>query len=586
MAGSVHEKALCNAAVVSSVGNLRLFPHQAEDVVCMAAVEKMGRWGDMLTSVGILGEPAGSGKTITMVAHLATAPLPNPSDPFVAAYDEIKVGNSGRRKRINCDHGIWVGGTDEQYVPPMYFPLSVVVSSPAALFAWAEALELGGQRVFKISSSAELREFDRQRDSLFGACDVIIVSKSFVQGLAYRLRFMRVSRLILDDALELRRPNFDIKSCFLWLIEHDITPMVTWGQSVPSCVRSVLGPLCLPGVEDPTPIFVMHSKEEVDVSLGLEYPMHHLYHLPIPQGWDVCCIPKPKPAQIATQLVVRHQMPVWERGSVAELVDTGVRDRVEADMASEECMVCLDEFGEHGVCLLTCCTRLLCYTCVWKIIHTTGVCPTCRSSIGDRGGAVVMISDRLDAPPLNVSHYFCQQLHRRELLLFVLARIGVGGRVLIYADCMDFYEDDLEDLVQMHTDVRVVQFSGSGAQQRLRLGEYQGIGATAIPNQLSRIAMVLSPHQMARGLNLDATTDVIFYSTPSQKQYEHVLSRALNARTSTVSRRGGRRLAIHMLAENEALFPEIKTAYEGIGAGRGSETKIYESGIAQDLTIG
>jgi hypothetical protein len=593
--GSVHEKALNEVAVakdvVLNIGNLRLFPHQAEDVVCMAALEKMERWGDLMTNVGILAEPPGSGKMITMVAHVARAPLPDPTNPFVSTYDEIKMANSGFGKRIDGQHSIWVGGVEEQYVPAAYFPLSVVVATPATSHAWAEAMEVhGGLRVFRISTHAELREFDQQRDSLPGTCDVIVVSKSFVQGLANRLSFMRVSRLILDDAMDLRGTSFDIKSCFLWLIEPDITPMISWGHSVPSCVRKALANLCLPSAKDPTPLFVMHSREEVDHSLGLEYPVHHVYHLSVPFFWDVTTIPTPKPEDLAKQLVARHSMPVWGREAAASMVNPAVRDRVEADLRSEEgCMICLEAFGDHGQCLLTCCTRMLCCSCVWKILHTTRVCPTCRSSIGNRDASMVMISDRLDAPPLNVSHFFCPQFQRREVLLFILSRIGVGGRVLIYTDCIDHVDDEtgleMAELLQFQLNLRIVRFTGSGVQQRRKLVDYQGIGATAIPNQLGRIGSVLNPHEMARGVNLDATTDIIFYSPPNEKQYEHVLSRVVNARTTTAIRRGGRRLAVHILAENEALLPKFKAAYEGVGAGRGLDTKLYETSIAQDLVI-
>jgi hypothetical protein len=236
---------------------------------------------------------------------------------------------------------------------------------------------------FKISTHAELREFDQQRNSLPETCNVIVVSKSFVQGLANRLSFMRVFRLILDNAMDLRGTSFDIKSCFLWLIERAITSMISWGHLVPFCVRKALATLCLPSVKDPTPLFVMHSREEVDHSLGLEYPVHHVYHSSVPYFWDVTAIPTRKPKDLAKQLVARHSMPVLGHEAVASMVNPAVRNRVEADLGSKEgCMIYLEAFGDHGQCLLTCWTRMLCCSCLWTILHTTRVCPTCRSSVG------------------------------------------------------------------------------------------------------------------------------------------------------------------------------------------------------------
>ena len=250
-------------------------------------------------------------------------------------------------------------------------------------------------------------------------------------------------------------------------------------------------------------------------------------------------------------------------------------------------MVCLEGFTAEGTCLLTCCTRLLCCTCMWKIMHTTGTCPTCRKQMSDRGAAVVMISDRLDVP-LNVSHYFCPHFESKsDALSFLLSRVGLGGRVLLWTGCEDHWDErtgwEIEQLVRLVMQLRVVSFTGSGVQQRSRLFEYQGVGDTAIPDQLIRLSTVLNPHQTARGLNLDATTDLIFYSTPTQEEYEHCLSRVLNARTPALRRRNGQRLSVHMLTSNGALLPEIRTSQEGIGSGRGLDTEAYETSIVHDL---
>jgi hypothetical protein len=129
---------------VLHIGNLRLFLHQAEDVVCMAVLEKMERWGDLMTNVGILAKPPGSGKMITMVAHVAKAPLSDPAYSFVSTYDETRMANSGLSKRIEGQHSIWMGGAEEQYVPAAYFPLNVVVATSATSHAWAEAMEVHG----------------------------------------------------------------------------------------------------------------------------------------------------------------------------------------------------------------------------------------------------------------------------------------------------------------------------------------------------------------------------------------------------------------------------------------------------------
>ncbi|GAQ90400.1 hypothetical protein KFL_006340180 [Klebsormidium nitens] len=545
--GSAHEKALSEAArpegAATRLGGLQLYPHQAEDVICMAAVERMGPWRPFTAEM------------LTNICGSNTVRLEEP----------------------------------EEYVPPVFFPLTVVVASAANVYSWTEALVThGGQRVIKVASRAELNSFDVKRDNLPGSCDVVVISRTFVRQLATRLRFMRVSRLILDDALDMGGGRFDIRCCFLWLIDHRVSDFLSHFSSLPSCVRSALAGLSLPSIEDPSPIIISHSQQEVDVSLGLEHPLHSFYHISRAYSCEVAHLPPLSAADCAEQLVVRHHIPIWKKEVAADMVEPGVRERLEAQLESDEgCMVCLEAYTGGGTCLLTCCTRLLCCTCVWKIVHTSGTCPNCRGAMEHKGAAVVMISDCLDNP-LNVTHYFCSQMERKfEALSFLLSRIGLGGRVLIWTGCADHWDEltgmDFQDLFEYELNMQLVTFSGSGVQQRSRLIEYQGIGDTAIPDQLIRLSTVLDPHQTARGLNLDATTDLIFYSSPTQEQYDYVMSRVVNARTPGIRRRSGRRLKVHMMAENKAYLPAIRTSQEGIGSGRGVDPGAYELAIAQDL---
>lgn len=111
-----------------------------------------------------------------------------------------------------------------------------------------------------------------------------------------------------------------------------------------------------------------------------------------------------------------------------------------------------------------------------------------------------------------------------------------------------------------------------------KLALYQGASPAS-----ERAAVLLSPHHGARGLNLDATTHVIFYSTPTSSDYEHVMSRVLNASTRTVARKNGRRLKVHMLSPKGAVLPSIYTSQEGVGLGRGVDGEAYELKIASDI---
>jgi hypothetical protein len=596
MPASIHEAALLHAVqqrkTVRVSGYLQLFEHQKEDVICMGAVEKMKAWKPlqtkMVTNVGILCEPPGSGKMFTMAAHLLNHPPPDPKSPFVKAYDKHKSA-PGPGTTVRGPHTIELIQT-QTYVAPIYLPIAIVVAHHLHVATWATTLaEVGHQRVVAVSSQVELRDFDKIRDSLNDvperAYDVVVVSTSFFGAVASRLRFMRVSRLIIDDVLSCA-PHAKVACCFAWFIEDQPAKLLDQNYQLPTILKESLGPLYLDAINDPSPIFVFHSKAEVHRSLQIEYPQHMVYHISDEYGApSVSNLPVPKSPLLEDKLVVAHQIPVWTWESAPSMVRPAVKDRLESELASDDgCMVCTESYerARGACCLLVCCTRLLCCTCTWKIINTSGTCPTCRVCISDKEASVVMISNRQDVP-INVSHLYIPHITDKMVaLVLILSRIGLGDRVVIFSDCADNWIPGTETTVQQYLEhqmsLSILRLTGRALQMKPKLSLYQG--ASPVSN---RAAVLVTPHQSARGLNLDATTHVIFYSTPSLKDYEHVMSRVLNASTRTVARRNGRRLKVHMLLQNCSLLPSIYTSQEGVGLGRGGDGEAYDLRIASDI---
>lgn len=596
MPASTHEAALLHAVQqrkkVRLSGELELFDHQREDVICMGAVERMKAWKpfetEMVTNVGILAEPPGSGKMVIMAAHLLNHPPPDPKTPFVKAYDNHKSA-PGTGSRVRGAHAIELVPT-QTYVAPTYMPIAVVVAHHLHVATWATTLaEAGRQRVITVSSRVELRTFDRIRDSLNDVphrpYDVVVVSTSFVGAVASRLRFTRVSRLIVDDVLSCT-PHAKVACCFAWFIEDQPANLLDRNYQLPAILKEALGPLYLDAINDPSPIFVFHSKAEVHRSLQLEYPMHFIYH--ISDDYDapsVSNLPVPKSPLLEEKLVVAHQVPVWTWESAPLMVRPTVKDRLESELASDDgCMVCTESYerGTGACCLLVCCTRLLCCTCTWKIINTSGTCPTCRGGIADKEASVVMISNRQDVP-VNVSHFYIPHVTDKMVaLVMILSRVGLGDRVVIFSNCSDHWIPGTDTTVQQYLEYQmsmlILRLTGRALQMKPKLALYQGAAPLS-----ERAAVLLTPHQSARGLNLDATTHVVFYSTPSLNCYEQVMSRVLNASTRTVARKNGRRLKVHMLSPSGSLLPSIYTSQEGVGLGRGLDGESYELRIASDI---
>jgi hypothetical protein len=576
---------------------MELFQHQKEAVICMGAVEKMEPWKpfttETITNLGFLAEPPGSGKTVTMAAHLLNNEAPNPQSPFTRAYDEHNSA-PGQTTKLYGKHNIELVQA-QTYVTPTYLPISVVVVSHLSVTSWANTLsEVGRQRVVSITSRAEMREFDSIRDGLRDmperSYDAVVVSMSFFAALATRLRYTRVSRLIIDNVLSCA-VNIKIACCFLWFID-DHPARIIDNRYHPPILKDALRPLYLEGIDDPSPIFVFHSRQEVNESMQVEYPLHAIYHIPLPhwfQGFEnpppVSNIIVPKSPILKEKLVANHHVPVWTWDSAPSMVLPTVRERLEAELSSADgCMICTEPYqrGTGACCLLRCCTRLLCCTCTWKIVHTTGTCPICRGGISNKDAAIVMINNRLDVP-INITHFYISTLEdKMSALIVILSRIGLGDRVIIFTSGADEYVDgthfDVGFYLEHQIALDIMPLTGRAQQLKPRLKRYQCGSPTS-----QRVAVVLKSHQTARGLNLDGTTHVIFYSNPTQSEYEHVLSRVINAGNTKVARKGGRRLKVHMLSKNDSRMPDLYTSYEGIGIGRGRDGESYELGIAGDM---
>jgi hypothetical protein len=594
LSGSVHEKALQSLPAPMESDDVpappfRTYSHQVEDVVCMGAVETRGGLPSeehtVLTNVGVLGEPAGFGKMVTMAIHLATAPMPTPESEFVQRFDAERSLPT-RQTYIEGKHAMRVFAMDNlrTYVPPAFLPITVIVVSHTTAMEWGTICKRAGLRVQVVGTSASLGAAAVALDASPLAFDVLVVSKSFCVRLAPHLLVKRVGRLVLDDVRGLGG-RVEVGACFVCFIDDSPTALLEDGSALPTLVRNAFDTGCIRGMVDPSPLFVFHSDSEVDASIGLEYPIHRVYHTGMGRVEDrppLSSILSPDPASIPARMVVGHHVPVWAREHAAHLVEPARKDRLVQQLADDEgCLVCTELEG-GSPCLLTCCTRLLCHTCLWKILHTTAICPLCRTTLTDKGGSVVLISNELESP-VNVAHFYPADRDADKLdnLMGLLHRLKPGARVLLYVHCHETWIESaqhyLADLLTLHADFHMVDFMGNAVHVRQQVAMFQSLVSTGGP----RVGSVITSHTNATGLNLDATTDIIFYSMPSFAQYDRVLSRALNARSPMIER-NGERLKVHFVAEDLSRMPPIKLSHIGGSIGHGAGGVGYEAAVLGD----
>jgi hypothetical protein len=532
--GSVHKSSLQEDAMESDRDippPYRLHVHQMEDVECMAAVEAREslpmRGGIILTHVGVLCEPPGSGKMVIMAAHIASAPMPDSDSAFVRGYDSVR-GAPMERARICGGHAVQVVGHESvrTYVPPVYVPLTVVVTTHTSAVDWEECSQRMGSRVRLIASRAALRAFQKDFDSLPGSCDVVVVSRPFCKALAGHLAFKRVGRLVFDDAQRTCTSRVDISACFVWFITGSPSHLLENTRCLPFMLRDAFDSECIRWLDDPSPLFVFHSKDEVDASMGVEYPMNCVYHpgpLRLEDQPSLAATYCPSPPDIPAKLVVAHHVPVWSYADAPYLVQPTRKTRLLQELQGMEgCMVCTEP-SEGSTCLLTCCTRLLCCNCLWKIVHTSATCPMCRTPLTKKGASIALISDSLKSP-LNVAHFY-SSIGTLENLAFILGRMKAGTRLLLFAHCNELWIESMQltlrQFICFQLRFRVVDFSGTAARVRSELAAFHSEAG-------DKVATVVTNHTNLEGMDLSSATDIVFYSVPSQDSYESILSRCIN----------------------------------------------------------
>jgi hypothetical protein len=199
----------------ATIDGCNMFDHQLADIWQMRVLEAqadqlmhIGEHARVGCRVGILGEPHGGGKTLTMVAHVATAP---------------PMGNSPTR----------LTGTQlfEVHIEREYVDTTLVIVPTMLVGQWHDLI----YKYFPNISSLCLKDLDMACvvAILEGEYDMVVLSETSARRLMNcpRIATYCFKRVVVDEANDIALPRFTLPNTnFLWLMTGRPTE-IRWAKT-------------------------------------------------------------------------------------------------------------------------------------------------------------------------------------------------------------------------------------------------------------------------------------------------------------------------------------------------------------------
>jgi hypothetical protein len=185
------------------------------------------------------------------------------------------------------------------------------------------------------------------------------------------------------------------------------------------------------------------------------------------------------------------------------------------------CNICIDDYVKPTV--LKCCQKVYCFSCITRSMKIKNTCPNCRENIS--------ISDTLVIGNKNTT---CNKLPNKEDALINLLKSKPNGKFLIFSShdqSFVYIENALKTINH-----EFVKLLGSIGKINTIIHNFKH-GNTNV--------LMLNANHYGTGLNLENTTDLIFYHKMSPDMEKQVIGRAQRVGRTSV-------LNIHYLyQENE-----------------------------------
>lgn len=191
--------------------------------------------------------------------------------------------------------------------------------------------------------------------------------------------------------------------------------------------------------------------------------------------------------------------------------------------SSDMCLICYDNMNKNRV-ISSCCQNTFCETCLSVWYQKNNTCPYCRCKV-EYESHILLINkesidddDNIDIEKINVKQKETpQSLHKDKMtMLEDLLDNNVGAKVIIFSDYSKVFKK-IADLLD-HKDITYVELDGGNITEiENKLYSYKSGDARVLLSNSSFYGC---------GMNLENTTDIIFFHKTQESMYKQVIGRA------------------------------------------------------------
>lgn len=486
------------------------------------------------TTIGILGDKVGSGKSLMIITLILLSKSPVQRDIFFdsSRFINIKLLNSNEK-----------------------FLNSNLLIVPAQIFdQWINFFKLAPKiKLYQCKNDDQIKKLNIEDINNY---DVIVTSSLKLEYVTNKFGIYRWNRIFIDEADSIKLPKTVIfNSSFVWLITG--TP-----SGILYANKSYLNQIFQKHKIWITDyLTVKNNRDFIDASITL----------PIPKRVYIKCL-TPTEIKIIKDIIPKNILSMINAGNSAEAIkllncneDTqenilkvitrslsdsienkkiefeaeskkkyhgraqleqekklsyiqkvidklndklkNIKERV-YEINNEMCPICMDEFTRP--CIVSCCKNAFCFECLTLSIATAYKCPFCRKRIGKKN--INLISDGIDKINKNKE----QEMKKDKIdVLLNLIQNKKNGKFLVFANFQETFKK-IEVLLK-NNNIKFETLKGSDDKISKIIEGFQSNKITVL---------LLNARYFGAGMNLQMATDVVIYHRFTKEMEEQVIGRA------------------------------------------------------------
>ena len=527
-----------------------LYPHQ------ITLIQRMHEYRDRMLNgflvqnqaihgkVGVIGDPIGSGKTLSVLAYLASTlpPVPSPVPspvlspvPSTALTCELTPFSA----RYFYSHSIRV---------VTGAPTANLIIVPHSLFnEWKQEIQTRTTLPYVAIETRRMLRGDGLPQAMTDSTFVLTTNKCYKYVNDYAQQHgIKWNQIFMDEASSIYMNSSDppLQFQFLWLISNQWIPLLFKSASFH---RISLYNLCEttqalhPDLEawlsetQATPYETpLISSGFLKDYLAFHHPSRHLMvlrnattqiqqhlQLPPPDIVAVHCRPNISLTSLMSYYLARHLEPTIQSHQVPHLFQTlGVpfypletylplhlphkHALIQRKIDDNECVICLERC-EHPT-MVACCYHLYCGKCLLKSALMSGKCPTCRDQVTPT--RMACFTTLLPAERI-------QTKNKSEVCLDWI-RMNPSGRFIIYSSFDNVYYQLFEEIDRLGRKAERIDNHHFSLVKTVKNFKY---GTTQI--------LFVSNPELLRGLSFPFITHLLFYhDLPSYEKKQLLLQSA------------------------------------------------------------